>query len=203
MIDAFYVERETALHRLPALVKLGGLFVLGSVLFLIDDPVPLGAVLAAVAVLYVVARVPAAVAFRQLRYAAILLGVIFLAQGWLAGWPVATVVLLRFASLLTAAALVSATTRTMAMVDAFETVLKPLALIGANPKRAGMALTLALRFIPAVVQAAEEVMEAQRARGGGRNVIALATPVIVRLLRMADEIADALDARGYGWERKS
>lgn len=197
MIDAFYIERATILHRIPALAKLAGLFALGSGVFLIDDMAALGAVLAVVVALYVLARVPPSTALRQLRYAAILLGAIFVAQGFLVGWPQALVMLMRFAALLPAAALVSATTRTMDMIDAFRTLLRPLALIGVDPGRIGMTLTLAIRFIPAVIQVTEEVREAQRARGGGAGIVQLATPVVVRLLKMADNVAEAIDARGY------
>ena len=60
--------------------------------------------------------------------------------------------------------------------------------------KVGLAISLAIRFIPAVAAIVEEVREAQRARGQDRSMIALAVPVIIRLLKMADEIAEAIDA---------
>ena len=202
MIDAFYLDRPSVLHRLPALAKLGALFVLGTVLFLINAIVPLAAVLGVLALLYVSARVPPDVAVRQLRYAALLLAVIALAQGFLVSWSSAAVVLLRFSSLILAASLVTMTTRTMDMIAAFETVMAPLRYVGVDVARIGLALTLTIRFIPVLAQAAREVREAQQARGVKTGWLTLVTPVTVRMLRMADDVADALDARGYGGAKR-
>ena len=58
-----------------------------------------------------------------------------------------------------------------------------------------LALSLTLRFIPVLAQVVQDVQEAQRARGLERNLVALAAPVIVRTLKMADDVADAIDAR--------
>lgn len=198
MIDAFYLDRTTTLHRLPAIAKLAVLFVLGTVLFLIDAIVPLAGVFGVLVLLYVAARVPPRVAVRQLKYAALLLAVIAVAQGLLVSWPSAAIVLLRFSSLILAASLVSMTTRTMDMIAAFETVMTPLRYVGVDVARVGLALTLTIRFIPVLAQAAREVRDAQRARGVKTGWLTLITPVTVRMLRMADDVADALDARGYG-----
>lgn len=198
MIDAFYLGRATPLHRTPALAKLAALFILGTALFAVEGIAALGAVLAVLIALFASARVPFEAALRQLKYAGLLLAVIALAQGFLVSWPSAVVVLLRFSSLILAASLVSMTTRTMDMIAAFETVLSPLRFVGVDVARIGLALTLAIRFIPVLAQAAREVREAQQAKGAKVNWIALVTPVTVRMLRMADDVADALDARGYG-----
>ena len=73
-------------------------------------------------------------------------------------------------------------------------VLRPL---GVNPAKVSLALSLALRFIPVLAQITREVREAQRVRGLENSVIALAIPLFVRTLRMSDDIADAIEARGY------
>ena len=54
-----------------------------------------------------------------------------------------------------------------------------------------------LRFIPVLAQITREVREAQRVRGLENSVTALAIPLFVRTLRMSDDIADAIEARGY------
>jgi|GEM_PF-839179 len=73
----------------------------------------------------------------------------------------------------------------------------PLARLGVNPARVSLAVSLTLRFIPVVAQTVQDVREAQRARGIEKNMLALAVPVIVRTLKMADDVADAIDARSW------
>ena len=52
-------------------------------------------------------------------------------------------------------------------------------------------------IIPVLGQVTTEVREAQSARGQSRNIVAVAIPVVVRTLKMADAVSEALDARGY------
>lgn len=202
MIDAFYMPRRTFLHRVPATLKLACVFVLGSAVFAISDLAILLGLFCVQVGLYAYCRVPANVALQQFKYSALLLAAIFLAQGFMVGWPLAVAVLLRFATLILAASLVAMTTRTMEMIAAFETILSPLRFFGVDVGRVGMTLTLALRFVPVLIQVSQEVREAQRARGLDGNILAMATPVIVRVLRMADDVAAALDARGFAMSAK-
>lgn len=109
----------------------------------------------------------------------------------------AAVLLLRLITLVLAAHLVTETTTTLEMTDAFVMGLGPLRRLGVRPERAGMALALTIRFVPLLINVAREVREAQMARGSHRNIIALAVPLIVRTLRMADEISEALEARSF------
>jgi biotin transport system permease protein len=69
--------------------------------------------------------------------------------------------------------------------------------IGVNPDKVSLAISLALRFIPVLGRITMDVREAQKARGLERSVIAVALPVAIRAIKMADEISDAIDSRGY------
>ena len=60
-----------------------------------------------------------------------------------------------------------------------------------------LAISLTLRFIPVLAQITRDVREAQRVRGLEGNIVALAIPLVVRTLRISDDIADAIEARGY------
>ncbi|MET3589637.1 energy-coupling factor transporter transmembrane protein EcfT [Bartonella silvatica] len=106
-------------------------------------------------------------------------------------------VVLRFSSLIFLASLVSLTTKVSDMVSSIETWLQPLRRFGINPSKFSMMLSLAIRFIPVVREKFHEVHEAQRARGSQLNIAALAIPLIIRTIRMASEVAEALDARFY------
>jgi biotin transport system permease protein len=94
------------------------------------------------------------------------------------------------------AALVTLTTRTTAMVDAIVTACRPLRRLGVDAERVGLMLALGVRSVPVVVGLAEEVREAQLARGLGASPRAFAVPLIVRSLRHADALGEALVARG-------
>ncbi len=95
------------------------------------------------------------------------------------------------------AGLVTLTTRSSDMIAAVERGLAILRPIGVNPAKIGLAFSLALRFIPVLAKATQEVREAQKTRGLERSILATAIPVAVRTLKMGDEIAQAIDARGW------
>ena len=64
--------------------------------------------------------------------------------------------------------------------------------------KVSLAIAMAIRFIPLISGLVHEVREAQRVRGLERSILAVAMPVIVRTLKMGNEIAEALDARSFG-----
>ncbi|MET3560361.1 biotin transport system permease protein [Bartonella japonica] len=127
----------------------------------------------------------------------LLLIFIFVFQVIFKGWFTGCEVILRFLSLIFLALLVSLTTKVSDMVSAIETWLQPFRRFGINPSKFSMVLSLAIRFIPVVSEKFNEVHEAQRARGLDKNIAALAIPLIIRTIRMASEVAEALDARCY------
>ncbi len=69
-------------------------------------------------------------------------------------------------------------------------------MVGVDPERIGLLLSLGIRSVPVVVGLAEEVREAQLARGLGMSPRAFAVPLVVRSLRHADALGEALAARG-------
>ena len=56
---------------------------------------------------------------------------------------------------------------------------------------------MALRFIPLIAAELDEVRAAQRARGLERGVVAPVIPLVVRVLKMATEVGDAIEARFF------
>lgn len=201
MTLALYVARASPLHRTPAGVKLLGLVVLGAVVFAVPTlPVAAGA-LAGVVLLGVLAgRLPLAVLGRQARAVAVWVVAI------VAFHAVATDVLtgvttgVRLLALVLAAAVVTATTRVTALVAVVEAVCAPLRLVGVRPARIGLAVAMALRFIPLVAERADRIREAQAARGGRvrgpRALVLLVVPLLVSVLQLAHTVGEALDARG-------
>lgn len=198
MTIGLYVHADTPVHRLPPGVKIASLAVFGTTVFLLSDRSLLLGCLGAVLVLYAVARIPWAQALSQARPALWLLLAIFAVQALVDGWAAGVATVLRFGTLILLAALVTMTTRASAMIEALESGLRPLARLGIDPGKVSLALSLALRFIPVVAAVTGEVREAQNARGLNRSIVALVVPVVVRTLKMADDVADAIEARSYG-----
>ena len=160
-------------------------------------PVLAGAGFVGLALLgYAVARLPAAVLLRQLRPLLVMATVIGILQ-WVTSGPArAATSVLVLLGLVLAAALVSLTTPTSAMIDALVAAIRPLHRFGVDPERVGLALGLGIRSVPLVVDLARTIRDAQRARGLTADPRAFAVPLIVRALRHADQLADALRARG-------
>jgi len=100
------------------------------------------------------------------------------------------------ATLVLLAGLVTLTTRTTDLVDAVVTACRPLRVLRVDPERVGLVIALGVRCVPVVVGLAEEVRDAQRARGLAASPRAFAVPLIVRSLRHADALGEALVARG-------
>jgi biotin transport system permease protein len=94
------------------------------------------------------------------------------------------------------AGLVTVTTRVSAMLDVVARLAAPLARVGVDPDRVGLMLALGIRAVPVVAGLAAEVREAHRARGLPPDPRTYAVPLVVRTLREADAVGEALAARG-------
>ncbi|GHC67204.1 energy-coupling factor transporter transmembrane component T family protein [Limoniibacter endophyticus] len=192
---SLYHEADSPVHALAPGLKLLLLALAGTLIFVIASPLLLLAALMLCAGLYALARIPFSLFLGQIKPVLWFLGMIFLAQWWFQDWLVAVISILRFAILVWAASLVTLTTRTSAMLEAMERGFQPLQRFGLDAAKISLALSMVLRFIPVLVAVAKEVREAQAARGLDRNLLALAVPLIIRTLKMADDVAQAIEAR--------
>ena len=121
---------------------------------------------------------------------------------WLLGGNRITL-LLWLAVLLLLATLVSLTTRASDMLASLERALRPLRWLGVSPVRLSLLLSLTLRFIPLLATWLHEIREAQRVRGLESHPFAVLVPLLVKTLRTADQLADAIDARCFDPEEPS
>jgi biotin transport system permease protein len=94
------------------------------------------------------------------------------------------------------AGLLVLTTRVTDLLDAFERALAPLAWLGVDPRRVSLLLTVAINTVPVLARLATGVREAQRARGARGGVVTFVVPFLVVSLKHADELGEALTARG-------
>lgn len=191
-----YIPGSSPLHRMPAGSKLLLMLAAGAGSVFLDRPSQVGAALLLVLAAYPVAGLSLRTPLRQARPLLWVLGAIALFHVLAGGWQRAVVLVGVILTLVLLAALVTLTTRTTAMIDAVVRALGPLRFLGVHPERLGLLLSLSIRSVPVVVGLAEEVRDAQRARGLRASPRAFAVPLIVRSLRHADALGDALLARG-------
>ncbi|WP_412551159.1 energy-coupling factor transporter transmembrane component T family protein [Shimia sp. MIT910701] len=196
MLD-LYSPGTSLLHRLPPAAKMLAMLIGATLLFLNESlPITVAATLGILA-LYPIAQLTLKQAFAQIRPLLIIFVLFFAVQWYFSGLELAAYVVLRLTALILLASLVTLTTRSSDMIDTMTRGLRHLKPLGVNPEKVSLAISLALRFIPVLAQITREVREAKKTRGLERSVIAVAMPMAIRAIKMADDISDAIDSRGY------
>jgi len=189
--------RKTWLHHVPAGLKLLVLAIAGAGVFLTTDrDILLGCVLSA-AVLPLTAWLPLKIILRQIFPAAMLIGVISGFHLIMGSPDLAFEVAARLGTVILLAISMTLTTRVSHMVEAMERGLYPLQWVGINPSKVGLTFSLAIRFIPVLFALTAEIREEQKTRGLERSVFAVIMPLMIRTLRMGDDVAEAISARAY------
>jgi biotin transport system permease protein len=196
MLTSLYRPGTSLLHRSGAGVKLLGLLAFSTVLVALKSPVTVLVGLAVVVGLYGIGgfglRTLAAQVW-PLRWIVLLL-VPF--QWWTAGWQMAVTVVGTLVVAIVGAALISLTTRVTDLLDVIARLLQPARAVGVDPERVALLLALTIRAVPVIALTLQEARDARRARGLEHSTRALVTPVVVRTIRHADRVGDALAARG-------
>lgn len=108
--------------------------------------------------------------------------------------------------------LLTYTTSPIALTDGIESLLSPLKFIGIPVHSFAMMMSIALRFIPTLIEETEKIMNAQKSRGadfssGGlirraKALIPLLVPLFVSAFKRADELATAMECRCYRGDKK-
>lgn len=191
-----YQPGSSVLHRMSAGWKLAGMLLAVVAVVLLRPWRQLATAAAVVTLLYAAARIPPRVAWSQLRPLKYLIPILAALQIWLADWQTAVRVCGTIVLAVAIAALVTLTTRVSDMLDALVPVLRPLRRAGVDPDRIALLMAVTIRCIPLVAGIVSTVTEARKARGLGFSVVALGAPVVIRSLRAADALGEALIARG-------
>lgn len=196
MLTGLHVPGDSPLHRARPAAKIVALIVICTALFVFEGwpSLILGAVLVAAG--FVTASLTARHALTSLKPALWILAAIFAVQLYLNDLALAGFVIGRFAVLILAASLVTLTTTASEFVDGIRSSLK-YAPEWVPKARIALAISLCLRFIPLLKTVLDEVRQAQRARGLDRNALALLVPLIIRTLKTADEVSEAIYARSF------
>lgn len=123
------------------------------------------------------------------------------------GLVVAAMMAVRLILLIVGSSLLTLTTSPITLTDGIEALLKPLERIKVPAHEIAMMMTIALRFIPILLEETDKIMKAQMARGAdfengnlmqkSKNLIPLLVPLFISSFRRADDLALAMEARCY------
>jgi len=113
----------------------------------------------------------------------------------------------RLIFLITATTMLTLTTSPIALTDGIESLLKPLKRVKFPVHELAMMMTIAMRFIPTLIEETDKIMKAQTARGAefdsgsifkrAAGMVPLLVPLFVSAFRRADELAFAMESRCY------
>ncbi|MDR1701721.1 MAG: energy-coupling factor transporter transmembrane protein EcfT [Sporomusaceae bacterium] len=114
---------------------------------------------------------------------------------------------LRLVLIICVASLITFTTSPISLTDGIERLLNPFRRLGVPAHELAMMMTIALRFIPTLLEEADRIIKAQTARGAdfssgnifkrAKSLIPILVPLFVSAFRRADELAVAMEARCY------
>ncbi|HEY3272769.1 MAG TPA: energy-coupling factor transporter transmembrane component T [Methanocella sp.] len=197
--------------KVPAAIKLAGL-ALFSIATLMADGWPLVALAVILAIVVPLLGADAGKLLRMFRPALVFILIIAAFQ-WLFSGPSAAVLsVARISLLYLAGSIVTVTTTETEFITTIERLLSPISkLTGTNIGRdIATMMTLAIAFIPIIKDEYDTIRLAQEARGvrfaGLRGLvkgeIAVLIPLIYGLSARADRIAEAMEARCYGYKNK-
>ena len=194
---ATYQPGDSLLHRLPAGWKiLLVCLLIVAVSVMVREPWQVLPALALAAALYALGRIRPRAAWDQIRPVLPMLIAILVLQWIVADLDAALRVTGSLLVAVVVAGLVALTTRVSDMLDAVTRAARPLRHVGASPDRVALVLVLTIRAIPLLARQLRQVTEARKARGLGMSIRALVVPTVLGALTTADQLGDALAARG-------
>ena len=123
------------------------------------------------------------------------------------GVDTAVFMMIRIICLIVGTSLLTYTTSPIDLTDAIERLLSPLKKIKVPVHELAMMMTIALRFIPTLIEETDKIMSAQKARGAeidsgslmarAKNVVSILIPLFISSFRRAEELATAMECRCY------
>ena len=218
-----YFPGDTIIHRLDPRIKILVIIMFIISLFFIDSFLPYVFIIGFILTTILVSKLPFNFIIKGLKpiFFIILItffinifmtkGEVLLEIGFLTvtkeGLYQATFMSFRLVFLVVGTSLLTLTTSPIALTDGIEELLKPFTKIGLPSHELAMMMTIALRFIPTLLEETDKIMKAQMARGAdfesgnilrrAKNLVPLLVPLFVNAFRRADELAIAMEARCY------
>ncbi|MBU8908585.1 energy-coupling factor transporter transmembrane component T family protein [Desertibacillus haloalkaliphilus] len=219
-----YVSKESVIHRLDPRAKLAAIFILVIITFLANNWLSYG-ILASVAVVAILlSKVPVRFIYKGLKPIFIIIiftfllhllltkeGELIFTVGWFevyeGGIMQGAFISLRLLLLVMITSLLTLTTTPIDLTDGLEFMLNPLKRVGLPAHELALMMSIALRFIPTLLQETEKISKAQMARGvdfttgpfkeRAKAIIPLLIPLFISSFKRAEELALAMESRGY------
>ena len=216
---------DSLVHRFDPRLKLVLTIAYIVLLFAASNPLGLALSILFLAVMYKVAKIPGKMILKSLK--PILPIVIFTAvlnlffvsgEGeplvhiwfltiYAEGVRYAVLMAVRVMALIAGTSLLTYTTSPIALTDGLESLLGPLKKIKVPVHELSMMMSIALRFIPTLIEETDKIMSAQKARGAdfesgnliqkAKAMLPILVPLFVSAFRRADELATAMECRCY------
>ena len=219
-----YYPGNSFIHRLDPRTKILTTLLLIVAVFLANTAIGYGALCAMVLFIIAVSGLPFMLVLRSVK-PLLLIIVLTLALHALMGqgehvlyqWKFITVteeglrlgvqMAMRLILLLMISSILTFTTSPIVLTDGIEALLRPFRVIGVPAHELAMMMTIALRFIPTLMEETDRIIKAQTARGadfsGGnllvkaKNMLPILVPLFISAFRRADDLAIAMEARCY------
>lgn len=218
-----YYPGNSPVHRMDPRSKLLILILYIVTIFSVSDPLPGLICVAALVSAVAISHIPAKMMLKSLKPIIIivlftgLLNVFYtpgqeLFRLWIfrvtaEGIQSAVVMAVRILLLVSSTALLTYTTSPMALTDALESLLGPLKKLHIPVHEFAMMMSIALRFVPTLIEETDKIMAAQKARGAdfetgnllrrAKALIPVLVPLFISAFRRADELATAMECRLY------
>lgn len=218
-----YYPTGSKIHKLDPRVKLIFTFIFMVAVFSVNKFYPFIAIFAFVIFVSAVSKIPFKYLLKGIKPLAFILVItflinVFLTQGrviwqfWIfkitiEGLVLASFMIIRLVLLVIGTSLLTLTTSPIELTDGIEKLLYPLRKIGVPAHEIAMMMTIALRFIPTLLDETDKIMKAQMARGAdfeskniverSKSLIPLLVPLFISAFRRADELAMAMESRCY------
>lgn len=218
-----YYPEQSVIHRLDARTKILGTLLYIIELFLVNSFAGFGLVILALGVLIGITKVPVRFIFRGLKAVVFIILLTFLLNLFMFDgtvlwhWKFLTItyeglyrscfMALRLILLIIGTSMLTLTTKPMELTDGLEKLLKPFNRFGLPSHEIALMMSIALRFIPTLLEETDKIMKAQQARGADfesgnliqrvKNMIPILIPLFVGSFRIAQDLALAMEARCY------
>ncbi len=219
-----YYPKDSPIHRLDPRTKLVITFMFIVIIFFVRYYTGYLYVLAFLALAVALSRIPVKYVLKGLKPLLFIIVLTFLINLFFTGggtvlvkwWRLeitreglrqAIFMALRLIFLVSGTSLLTLTTSPIALTDGIELLLKPLRVIRFPAHELAMMMTIALRFIPTLLEETDKIMKAQTARGAdfesgnlvqrAKALVPLLVPLFISAFRRADELAMAMEARCY------
>ncbi len=218
-----YFPGDSWVHKLDPRIKIIATLLFLIELFIVDNFIGFAIAAVALGIVISVSKVPVSYIMRGLKPIIIILLFtfalnIFMVDGRVLwqwkflriteeGLELAIFMAIRLVLLLMGSSMLTLCTRPLALTDGIERLLSPFKKIGLPAHDIAMMMTIALRFIPTLLEEADKIMKAQQARGAdfesgniirrAKSLIPILVPLFVSAFRIAQDLALAMEARCY------